>query len=492
MTRYTLLLLVCLGPLSLRAQGYFDFNTSARDAYSKAISLRLPEARTAVQTMANREKNNLIAVFIENYIEFIAIFSTDDRTAHRDFNKKLSERIAAIRKGDSSSPYYRYCQAEMKLQSAALNGRFGNTFSAMTQAKQAYNLLNENDRYFPNFIANKKSLGILHAIIGNIPPEYQWAVRAVGGMSGSIDQGLQEIEQVIQYTRQNDFIFREETYVAYAFLQLFLRNKEESAWQTLQQGNLDTHNNPLAAFVMANLALRVGKVNEAIQLLENSNPGQPFPYRLFLLGTAKLYRLDADANQPIQQFIKQFTGKNGLKDAYQKLAWYHLSRGNENGYRTYMGYVKIKGIAHTEPDKSAQREAESGKIPDQKLLKARLLFDGGSYQRAYDLLKNAASEYQNQPDFQLEYYYRMGRIAHKMKKNSEAELLYRKTVDIGRQLPWYFACNAALQLGLLFEEKRDYFRAKAAFQECLDIEPKEYAAGLHARAKAGLNRLKKY
>jgi tetratricopeptide (TPR) repeat protein len=155
-----------------------------------------------------------------------------------------------------------------------------------------------------------------------------------------------------------------------------------------------------------------------------------------------------------------------------------------------MGYVKLKGAATSESDKTAQREAEKNEMPDQRLLKARLLFDGGYYQRAYDLLKNQASAYSNDRRKNLEYSYRLGRIAHKLNKTQDAIRLYTYAIDNGSKDPWYFACNAALQLGLLYEEKKDASNARTAFNRCLGMKPEEYTASLHAQAKAGLGRLK--
>jgi hypothetical protein len=43
---------------------------------------------------------------------------------------------------------------------------------------------------------------------------------------------------------------------------------------------------------------------------------------------------------------------------------------------------------------------------------------------------------------------------------------------------------------MLYEQQRDPRQARMAFNRCLDINPEEYAGSLHARAKAGLARLK--
>ncbi len=490
--RLLLFLLLLLSLTPLQASKYYDFNASARDAYQKALSLRFVEARVALNAFQQQEPENMIGPFVENYLEFLQIFVDDDRAAYNRLSKHADARLDKISRGDSRSPWNLYCQAEIRLQWAVLRGRFGDQLSSLSDIKQAYALLQENQRQHPDFVANKKSLGIIHALVGNVPEEYRWAIRAAGGMSGTVEQGLAELDQVLAYAKSHDFPFEEETLVAYSFLQLYLNNQDGKAWNVLKNSKLNPKSNPLAAYALANMALKLGKTDEAIRLLQEAPQGgvyHPFYYRFYLLGLAKLYRLDEDANLPLQDFAQYFPGQNALKETYQKLAWYHLAHGNENGYHAYMGFVKTKGSEQSDPDKAALREANSGEIPDQRLLLARLLFDGGYYQRAYDQLKDIAPAYHNQTKNNLEYTYRMGRILHKMGRAQEAIQRYTQTIESGTKEPWYFACNAALQLGLLLEEKRDFTSARAAYQRCLGIQPKEYASSLHARAKAGLSRV---
>ena len=476
---------------SLHAAKYFDFNASARNAYQKVLSLRFVEARIAIEEMKQGEPDNMIVPLVENYFEFLQIFVDDDRAAYSRLSKNMDKRIDEVSRGDRNSPWNLYCQAEIRLQWAVLRGRFGDQLSSLSDIKQAYAMLEANQRKYPDFVANKKSLGIIHAIVGNVPGEYRWAIKAAGGMTGTVDQGLAELDAVLAYAKNSDFPFEEETLVAYSFLQLYLNNQDIKAWNTLKNSRLNPKTNPLAAYALANMAIKLGKTDEAIRLLEGAPSGgayHPFHYRHYLLGLAKLYRLDLDANVPLQNFTKNFPGQNALKESYQKLAWHHLVHGNESGYHTYIGYVKTKGSKQSDPDKAALREANTGEMPEPRLLRARLLFDGGYYQRAYDLLKDGASEYLGERKNKLEYTYRMGRINHKLGRVKEAIRLYTQTIDSGAKEPWYFACNAALQLGALQEENRDSKSARTAYQRCLSIHPQEYASSLHARAKAGLGR----
>ncbi len=477
----------------LQAGKYFDFNASAKDIYQKAINLRLAEAQSALDAFQQQAPDNMIGPFLENYLEFLQIFLDDDRATYDSRSSKVNNRLDKISRGDSRSPWNLYCQAEIRLQWAVLSFRFGDQLSSFSDIKQAYALLQENDRKYPDFIANKKSLGIIHALVGNVPEDYRWAIRATGGINGTIEQGLAELNEVLEYAKSNDFPFEEETLVAYSFLQLNLNNQVGKAWDTLKNSKLNPKSSPLAAYALGNMALKLGKTDEAILLLQGAPQGQeyhPFYYRNYLLGIAKLDRLDMDALVPLKDFIKNFPGQNTVKEVYQKIAWYYLAHGNTDAYKSYMEYIKIRGSEQSEGDRAALREANSAEMPDVGLLRARLLFDGGYYQTAYSLLKDAAIIYAVPGKNNIEYTYRLARIVHKLGKTQEAILLYKKTIDAGANEPWYFACNAALQLGLLLEETKDLQGARTAYQRCLGIHPEEYASGLHARAKAGLARCK--
>ncbi|MEQ1747006.1 MAG: hypothetical protein ABMA02_16365 [Saprospiraceae bacterium] len=484
----------CCWPLFLAAPalatGPFEFSALARDAYRKAFSLRFGEAATALAELRKREPNNHIAPLVENHLDFMTVLVNDDRAEYARLAKNMEPRLARLSHGDRKSPWYLFSQAEVRLQWAVLHGKHNAYLSAMSDIKQAYALLEQNLREHPGFAPNLKSIGIIHALVGAVPEEYRWTIRAMSGISGTVEQGMRELREALAQAQKNDFVFEDETRVACAFLQINLANERAEAWKIISSGRLEPAKNPVAAFAMASLAMRTGRNDEAVRLLEACPEGgayHPFPYRHYLLGMAKLHRLDPDADKPLLAFLKNFKGENGIKEAYQKLAWHQMAKGDEVGYQKYMSLLKSKGNDRSEADKAALEEARRGEVPDARLLRARLLFDGGYYQRASDLLHDATGSYSGKLALELEY--RLGRIAHELGKTEEAERLYEQTIEKGGKSPAHFACNAALQLGLLYEGKGNAAKAKAAYERCIDLEPEDYRASLHAKAKAGLARL---
>lgn len=492
MRRLPLFLFFLFLGFTSRADKYFEFTPNARDAYEKATSLRFREARSILSQIKLREPDNLIVYHIENYIDFFTIYINEDEEEFRKLKKNKAMRLDKIKKGDPNSPYYLFIQADIRLQWALARLKFEEYFIAFQEVSKAFKLLRKNQKKFPGFMPNKKDLGILHAMVGTIPANYKWGVKLLSGLKGTIRQGKQELEEVLNYAEQNEFIFDTETKVLYSFLLLHLDNQSEKAWELIQTAGLRPQSNPIHCFIMANIAMRTQKNDLAIELLEQRPEGKmflPFPYLDFMLGLSKLRRLDKDADGPLLQYVQQFPGKNFIKESYQKLAWFELINDEQEGYQKYMRTCLDKGSTITGGDKNAFKEANADYIPDKSLVMARLLFDGGYYSKARKLLSSKSVNRFGDQRSRLEYNYRLGRILHGLKEYPNAIKHYQTTIDKGRNESYFFACNSALQAGLIYEALGNKVKAREYFKLCLKIKPGEYKTGLHQKAKAGLGRL---
>lgn len=456
------------------------------------LHLRLEESRSLCQQLAQQEPQNLIRHHIENYVDFFTVFLNEDRQEFERLEANKDRRLEAIENGPKSSPWQRYLLADIRLQWALARLKFEEYGTAFLEVNKAFKLLEKNQALYPDFIPNKKDLGILHAIVGTIPDGYKWAVEWLSAAEGTIQQGQEELEAVLEYSKKNDFIFETETYVLYGYLMLHFKQNSKRSWEVMQNSPLEPTTNPLAAFIIANIAMRIGKNDEAIRVLRNrprSRAFHPFPYLEFMHGTALQRKLDPQATLYFQRYLDQFMGQNFIKEAYQKMAWSALIQGDLASYQIHMRSCQTRGFALTGSDESAQQEAESGIIPNVDLLKGRLLFDGGYYQRAYQQLSVLSETQFSTQQEKVEYWYRLGRVQQERKLHTQALVLFEKTINQGRDLPVYFACRAALEAGHIYEAMGSKTKAKEYFNLCLAIKPDEHRSALHQAAKAGLNRL---
>lgn len=487
-----MLLSMALATTSSAGTPVIRFSPDAERAYRLIFQLRLKEAEQAINDIRQADPDNYVVYFLDNYIDFFTLFIGENTADLKRLRNNKDARLNKINKTDVSSPYYLYCRAEINLQWALARLKFEEYTRAFFEVRSAYQDLQTNIRRFPTFAANKKSKGVLHAAIGTIPDEYRWGVSWIGGMDGTIEQGIRELEEVISYGRKNKFLFKDEAVVMYAFVMLHLNNDPDRAWKIISESDIDPADSPLGCFAMSNIAIRTGRNDLAISYLTRRPSGSrylPFYYLDFMQGTAKLHRLDHDANMYLEVYIKNFKGRNYIKEAYQKLAWYHLVQGNTGGYRVNMANVLKYGQDQLDEDKTALREARNKVLPNALLLRARLLYDGGYLTRAAQVLNSANVAQLTNEDERLEFNYRRGRVAQSMGKNADALKFYALTIEKGRSLPAYFACNAALNTGIIYEEQRKFDLARKYYSLCLSMSPSEYRASLHQKAKAGLNRL---
>ncbi len=467
----------------------FDFNQKCIDAYNLIQELRLSEGRKLLDEEKKNNPSNLIAVYLDNYIDFMSTYINEDASEFERLEPNKEIRLDKLKAGDKTSPYYYYTQAEILIQWAFSKLKFEEYVGAFADVRKAYLLLEENQKKFPDFIANKKSLGMLHAIVGAIPDQYKWGVNMLG-MDGSIDQGLKEMKSIIDYSKTNTFIFKQETYLYYAFISLYLGRDEVTAWNIVK--DLDTKTNLLNVFCIASVAMRTGRNDLAIETIAAKPTGAnyfPYHYLDFMMGLAKTRRLDDDASVYLTKFAQNFKGKNYIKETYQKLAWNALLQDNTAKYKEYMALVKTKGGALIDDDKQALYEAENGSIPNKTLLKSRVLFDGGYYKDALKQLEGKNVESFSDPKDKVEFTYRAGRIYHAAGQPEKAKGFYLATIQNGESLPYYFAASSAFHLGTIYETEKNFEKARYYYKKCLNMDNKEYHTSLNGLAKAGLNRV---
>lgn len=481
--------LLLLSSLLLSAQYRFEITADIEEAYGYAMSLRKTEALEKIQYIKTSDPNNLMVLHVENYLDFFEIFINEDESQFDELERNKNKRLKQIENAKVKSPYSLFVRAEITLQWALARMKFNQRFTAAQEIYSAYNLLEKNVAIYPDFLLNKKSLSILHALAESLPG----IVRKVFGVDGSIQQGTEEINSLTKLDRDVASVFYDEISTIYAYILSFQNNKKRSAWTFIKDRDMDIENSPLACFVLANMAQKNGLNDKAIDILSNRPKGdnyEKFYYLDLLLGKSKLYRLEKGADEHIKVFIDNFKGKHFIKEAYQKLAWYELVMNNDFvAYKKYMEHCVDRGSDLVDEDKQAKREAKSSHVPHPDLLKARLLYDGGYYQRAYTLLITKAYLFQKGSNDNIEYNYRMGRISQALNNLRDAIQHYGYVMNIGSKSKSYYACNSALQIGLIYESQNEYKKAKLYLKKCLKMDPDEYKNGLHQKAKSALERI---
>ena len=498
---------ILLFALFFNSYAHFDFNTQCRKAYSYTLSLRFAEAKKILDSEKIISPSNDIPYYIENYIDFLTIITNQDKKAYDKLINNKDARLKRLENADKSSPYYNYCLADFYLQWAIATFTFADNFTSVMDAmkagmdvKKAFNLLEENNKTYPDFIPNLKGLGLLHALIDAVPDTYKSIIQAMA-FKGTIKQGVSELQTLINASiKQEKYDYlRTEGLFLLSYIQLNLtNNKKESLslkkyFQHPKYSDL-MKTNPLLCYIQAKVALQNGLNDEALVSLNSTPKGTqyyPFYSIVYLTGIAKLNKLETDAYRYFFDYIEKTPSRNYIKSSLQHIAWFFLLNNDEKNYKEYMQRVVKSGDNVVEIDNQALLEAKNKEMPNIILLKARLLCDGGYYQQSLTVLQDNSKKLnlKNKKDT-LEYYYRLARIYHEWDKIDNAYSFYERTIREGADQPYYFAANAALQLGLIYENKKEYRKARLYYDRCLSLNPKEYKTSIHQKAKLGLGRIK--
>ncbi|MDD5571138.1 MAG: tetratricopeptide repeat protein [Bacteroidales bacterium] len=479
------------------AEAKFDFNKNCINAYTNVINLNFQEGKRLLNVEKTTNPQNDIPLLIENYIDFLTLIVGENSKEFNVLKNNKDQRLEKLDKGDKSSPYYLYSKAQINLQWAFIRMRYEEFLTGAMEIRKAYIFTEDNAKKFPSFIPNKMMLGLLHVLIGSIPEKYKWMIN-LAGYNGSIKQGINEMEYVLKVTgssSQFSYIHSEVVFLL-SFMSMNITNDaEENTKMIYEIVKTDENKGPLVSFAKASLAMRKGLNDDAIRILTDhtDNPNAyPFHFLEFMLGSAYLNKLSLEAVSHFEKYATKFKGKNFIKASYQRIAWCYLVNNNIAKYNEYIKKVKLYGYTEIDEDKNAQKEAESGNVPNVYLLKGRLLFDGGYYKKALDALteKSPNEVYKAKKDM-IEFTYRLGRIYHKLDNTEKAVNYYKLTINIGSGSPYYYAANSALQLGLIYEKQKDFKNAKIYFEKCLSLNNSEFKYSIEQKAKAGLDRIKK-
>ena len=464
----------------------------AKDAYSLVSDLRIDEALTNIKLHTISEPDNLIWVYLLDYAEFLRIFVQEDILKMNAFLSNSVLRQEKLVDVPESNPLSLMAQGQMSLHQSAMHLQQGQYISAANDISKAFKLLKKNQKNHPDDVANLRLFASLKVAFGAVPDQYRFLISFITSLSGTIEEGLGELYHILETTSPATNIFYTETVLYTALSEGRLNNQPDKALQLIYTHLGREPRNKMIQFLTVNLLIANGDNDGAISSLskEVGVPGSTqVPFLDFMMGECKLFRGDADAIIYFKRFLANHKGKHFIKEAHQKLAWFALLNGDRPGYFNHMQQILIKGANTTDEDQQAMQEAETHATPHPVLLRSRLYYDGGYYDKALGELSDSLYDDLHVHAHRLEFLYRKGRILQADKSYAEALHYLMLTISSGQFEKYYFACSAALQCGLIHETIGSMPTARKFYLMCLDMTPEVYSSSLHQKARIGLNRI---
>ena len=412
---------------------------------------------------------------------------------YRDYVRVKNNALNHYNQLPDSSPFKKFAQSEIHFYSATLLARQGEYYNSALEIRKAWNLIEENHQQFPYFLPNNKTRGVLKIYLSTVPDNYDWIIRILG-FEGDLNQGLRLLQKLSQHQSDANYLgtIAQEASYLYSFSLIHAAKNPVRSWSVMLKCTQDDKESLLSNYFRSSIALKLNKNKIALKTLINRPIGSSYEsfYLLsYYLGVSKLQQGDSSAINDLNYFINHYKGESFLKSAHQKISWYFVLNGDYLKADLYKKKINYVGQAINNEDKQASRYVNK-ENPHPVILKSRLLYDGGYYKEAYDLLHGFKVRQLTSSNDKAEFCYRKGRVLEKLGYTDRALIMYEASSLYAIKSKEYYGAYACLYLGDLYAKNDKIELAKKFYNRAMYYsENEEYVDSINSRAKAGLKKL---
>ena len=459
----------------------------ARRAYAELLKLK---AGTCRQLLAAEPPGAPGTLLVADCADFMELIISQDASRYEAALAAQDARLAALERAPAGA-LHDYARAEIRLHQALAQVVFHHEVRGAWNLRQAVLLTQAVARRYPAFLPARKSLGLAQFGIGSLPTGYHWFLRLLG-LSGSVEEGLRNLH--LAATQPNDF--QTESRILQALIREAFYNQGNESRALASQLAREQPDNLLFSYLVISLNKRQHHGNEALAAYRSRPTGPaylPLAFLHHLAADLLLYQGEyAASTAENQRFLREYRGEYYRKDAAFKLYLAAWLGGAPAAAAAYRQQINQAGPLTIEEDAYAQRFYHDAQPLDPLLTRARLETDGGYYVPALSTLQlfrlTAATPVRDQ----LEAPYRRARVWQGLGRPDSARADYQRTLRRSAALgepAYYFAPQAALQLGYLAQAAGQRPAAKAYFEQALAYPRHEYKNSTDQKAQLALRRL---
>jgi Tfp pilus assembly protein PilF len=461
---------------------------TARRAYTELLKLKLQASRQLLAAEPPAAPGTLL---VADCADFVELLISQDASLYDATLATQDARLATLDKAPAGA-LRDYARAEIRLHQATAQLAFHHEVRGAWNLRQAVLLMQAVVQRYPACLPARKTLGICQFGIGSLPEGYHWLLRLLG-LRASPEEGLANLSQAA--AQHHDFQAESQLLLALIRESYYKRGDESLA----VVGRLahEQSDNLLFSYLVISLNKRQhhGEAALAAYRARPTGPAYlPLAYLHHLAGDLLLYRGDYTASTAEnQQFLREFRGQYYRKDAAFKLylaAW--LGGAPAATAERYRQQINLAGPLIIEEDIYAQRFYHDAQPLNPALTRARLLTDGGYYAQALSILSQFRATPSLSARDRLEAPYRRARAWQGLGQPDSARADYGRTLRLSAALgepAYYFAPQAALQLGYLAQAAGQRAAAKSYFEQAMRYPKHEYKNSTDQKAKVALRGL---
>lgn len=475
-----------LSPLiSDGATASWKFDPELEAIYKDITNLRTEEALHKLRKINDKSREHY-RFYLQSLAECVTILITEDEKRFPEFEKNFKDRVDRL-ENEPETAETLFLQAEINLQRAFCHLNLSQEFSAILAFRQAYSLINQCMEKHPDFIPAKKTSGVIQVMVGAVPDKYHWFMMLLG-MKGSVKTGQRQLNEL----RNAGISLSMEAGILYYVIKGFINQQFDECSKGMAELLKKDPTNRLMLFITVNMMMKSAQSEDALRLirtLDQQQQGLPVVYIEYLRADIFLQKGEYQkAIQAYSRFMEAYKGSSFHKDATMKIALCHYLSGRPDLGSLWWEKAKKTGKALAEPDDYAEHLLKET-VPDERILKARFLTDGGYYKEARQVLATITPASLKSQKDRTEFQYRKARLAHRTGDLPLARSLYLKTIEMTGSNSWYFAPSSALQLGYMQTAEGNKSEAKKFFEMALTYRGHAYKNSIDSKAKSALDEL---
>ncbi len=468
-----------------------SFSPACQEAMRAILDLRPLDADSVLNEERIKNPGNPYIVYLEHYSEAIQLIITENPELYERFINQFEARLNKVDKLADDSPEKDWLISEMLFHAGLAQVKFGSRISGVNKILLSNRKINHNRQEYPDFLQNQKLTGIYNILFDQIPPFMKWAADMFG-FSGNTEMGLYQLTQYYEHFAVSPGLAEEAALILALGYKLSDRTGE--GFRFIREQTASIQNSNLVKYVCALSATYNYENEPALNMLgqiDRQKIQVTFHSLDYLTGRCKLNHLEPDAHVSLERYLNDYPGLDFKKDVCNRLSYFYLLQNDTVRYRNYKAMVSEVGQELRDRDQEAVIESEHRLIPDIRLLKARLLCDGGYLDEALGQMDAIDIKNLGNEAYIIEYHYRMGRILQLKQHNEQAIRELTRAYQDGKSLPLTFATRSAYFLGNLYENLGNYPVAREWYEKCLAVySPDHTAPGVEDSAEKAIRRLR--
>ena len=458
-------------------------------AYRLALKLKVDSARRLTTAPAAGPDAEAQRLLVQSMADFVECMVREDDDPPPGLDEAMAARLDALADLPDRSPWPAYALAEAYLHRGLVLARYGHEVKAAYLLTKAYTRTKDVRRRWPAFRPARKSMGIYKMVLGLAPPlKDNWMLKMLG-LRGDVDGGLADLQAAADSTNAQ----QPEATLLYSMAQMYVRRQPEQG-RALLLRYVNNEPDDLAGLALLATVYQQGqqhgRAQAALRYMRPAPGHLPFYYPLLLEGDLHLQALHTDsAIVPLERYLAVCSRKRLVKQLHYKLFVAYYLQGDSATANAHFYAIATDGEVGTDQDRYALHFHKRGIVPDKRLLRARLLYDGGFDERAQRTLDSVLPHQLRTVSELAELQYRRARLAQRRKDTSAAERLFLLTISTAGADPSYYAPNACLQLGRIAYARKQWEAARGWFARVRTYPDHEYKQGLDEQAQAWLGRV---